>query len=98
MQRRGYDARRRDEQPWRAWYKLPLWQSIRAAQLRRQPLCERCLEEKRIEPATVCNHRVAHRGDWPTFIAGPFESLCKSHHDREAQAEERRATARPRGA
>ena len=87
---RQYDGRRRESKPWRAWYKLPVWRSIRALQLAEYPLCARCLAEGVTEPATVVHHVEAHKGDWRRFIDGPFESLCESHHNREAQAEEAR--------
>lgn len=91
---RRYDAKRREQQPWHAWYKLPIWQSIRAHQLGAHPLCARHLKRKQYVPATVCNHVIRHQGDWALFIAGPFESLCKACHDRDAQSEEQ---AHPRG-
>jgi 5-methylcytosine-specific restriction protein A len=44
-----------------------------------------------VTDATVCNHKVRHEGDWDLFVGGPFESLCKAHHDSDVQAEERKA-------
>lgn len=41
-----------------------------------------------VEVATVVHHKVAHRGDDEAFWTGPFESLCKPHHDREGQRED----------
>lgn len=32
-------------------------------------------------PATVCDHVTPHRGEERAFWAGPFQSLCKTHHD-----------------
>lgn len=92
---REHDVRRREAQPWRRFYKTAAWLQARAAQLSLQPLCERCLAEGIIEPATVVNHRTPHKGDWLLFIdPANHESTCKPHHDRDIQAEER-AAARP---
>ena len=75
---------------YRVWYKTPTWQRIRRQQLAAEPLCQRCKAEGRIVPATVVHHVEPHKGDWAKFISGPFESLCKQHHDVLAQREERR--------
>jgi 5-methylcytosine-specific restriction protein A len=87
--RREFDRERQRTQPWRAWYGLPIWKQIRKQQLHAKPLCERCEAKGRVTAATVVNHVDRHRGNWQRFITGPFESLCKSCHDRDAQAEER---------
>jgi 5-methylcytosine-specific restriction protein A len=88
--RREYEARRRSEKRWRNWYKLKAWLVARAAQLAKQPLCERCLQRKRIVAATVVNHRKPHKGDWALFIdPANHESSCKPCHDGEIQQEER---------
>lgn len=41
-----------------------------------------------VEVATVVHHTEPHRGDPVKFFAGPFESLCKPHHDSEGQRED----------
>lgn len=87
--KREHDARRRRSQPWRAWYKLPLWQARRAEQLAREPLCERDRARGRVVAATVANHREPHRGDWDKFAFGPLESLCERCHNSDVQREER---------
>lgn len=59
-------------------------------QLTKQPLCERCLREGRITPATVVNHRTPHKGDLKLFFdPANHESTCKRHHDADIQSEER---------
>jgi 5-methylcytosine-specific restriction enzyme A len=88
-QKRDFDRFRRRDKPWRKWYNLRLWRDIRAVQLVRQPLCERCKAEGLIVAATIVNHHPPHRGDWQRFVSGPFESLCKHCHDSVVQAEER---------
>lgn len=62
-------------------YNTTRWRKIREQQLRKEPLCEMCLQDRRIENATVCDHVEPHKGDVEKFYAGPFQSLCKVHHD-----------------
>jgi 5-methylcytosine-specific restriction protein A len=83
---RDRDARRRSEQPWRAWYHLPIWDQLRAQQLARRPMCETC----RRAPATVAHHKHPHRGVWELF-ADPnnLQSVCKRCHDGEIARGER---------
>jgi 5-methylcytosine-specific restriction enzyme A len=89
--RKDFDTRRRHELEYRAWYKLPIWQSSRVAQLARQPLCETCLKRGEVTAATVVHHKEAHKGDWQKFIdPANHESACKPCHDGELQREERR--------
>lgn len=86
---REHDARRRTDQAWRAWYKSARWTAIRESQLRARPTCEACERKGVLEPATVCDHVTAHKGDPDLFWWGPFQSLCKRCHDRDKQREER---------
>ena len=78
---------RRARPDWWRWYKTPLWQARRSAQLQSKPLCERCERRGRITAASVVHHNPPHRGDWQLFSEGPLESLCKPCHDSEAQRE-----------
>jgi hypothetical protein len=90
QQRREQDARRRRDNPARAWYQTPQWRDLRRWQLEREPFCRKCREAgKRVE-ATVCDHVRPHRGDEVAFWAGPFQSLCKPCHDGWKQRQERR--------
>jgi hypothetical protein len=82
------DRRRRTESPTRALYGTARWQLLRAHQLAHEPLCRLCLAEDWITPATVCDHVEPHRGDIARFWRGPFQSLCKPHHDSAKQREE----------
>lgn len=53
-------------------------QHARAAQLSRQPLCERHLAKGRVVAATVVHHRTAHNGDRELFFdPANLESICK---------------------
>lgn len=83
-----HDQMRRAQKPWRKWYNLPLWKTIRRDQLERQPLCERHLKRNEVVAATVVHHVHQHNGSWALFIQGPFESVCKGCHDGEIQQEE----------
>lgn len=71
---------------YRVWYKSPRWRAIRTDQLKREPLCRMC--RPRFTPATICDHVSPHRGDETAFFAGPFQSLCKPHHDSAKQKAE----------
>lgn len=84
-------TRSTEAQAYRRWYGLKAWQQARAAQLAKQPLCERCKATDRITPATVVNHRQPHKGNWALFISpANHESTCAPHHDRLIQKEEAR--------
>ncbi|RXT18101.1 hypothetical protein B5U98_22775 [Bosea sp. Tri-39] len=84
------DLRSKQSEAWRPWYGTARWQRRRAAQLMLQPLCERCLAQGLTVPATVANHRIAHKGDAILFWEGELESVCAPHHDSVIQAEEKR--------
>ena len=90
-------VRRDDRSPeaklYRRWYGTALWQAIRKRQLDTHPLCAMCKAEGYIVAATVCDHVEPHRGDRTRFFAGPFQSLCVTHHDKHKQREERRGYA-----
>ena len=70
-------------------YNSNKWKAIRRHQLNEQPLCVMCEQLGKLTPATVVDHIIPHRGDSVLFHAGPFQSLCKMHHDRNKQIEER---------
>lgn len=88
---REYDARRRKDKPWRALYGTAKWRSLRAAQLLKQPLCERCERKGRVTPATVAHHRRAHKGDHALFFdPDNLSSSCAPCHDQVEQIIEAR--------
>jgi 5-methylcytosine-specific restriction protein A len=92
---REHDARRRTEQPWRAWYRTARWLALRAAQLRKQPLCERCLQRGVVCAATVVHHTIAHKGDAAIFWDHTrYASSCAPCHNRDEQRIERGGEAR----
>lgn len=79
-----------EAQAYRHLYKTAAWQRIRQEQLTKYPLCGRCLARGNVVPATIVHHVEKHNGNPVKFYAGPLESLCKTHHDSDAQSEERR--------
>ena len=66
--KRGYDGR------WRKRSKLFL---------KARPLCESCLEQNELTPATVVDHIIPHRGE-PALMwsESNWQPLCKRCHDR----------------
>lgn len=84
------DQRSVDAEAYRGWYKTQRWRNLRAAQLRSHPLCAMCEEDGRVTAATVCDHVRPHKGDATLFWSGPFQSLCKLHHDATKQRAEAR--------
>lgn len=65
------------------------WAKARAAWLRAHPLCVMCQQRGSIEPATVVDHIVPHRGDMALFWdSRNWQSLCKPDHDRKTATED----------
>lgn len=89
-QRRRYDAQRRQSQPWRAWYKTPAWKARVRDQRAQHPTCCLCDAEGVDRLMAIVDHHPPHNGDWHAFFHGPVRSLCKQHHDSQAQADEAR--------
>lgn len=83
------DARSAAAATYRLWYRTPRWRQIKADQLLRQPYCRFCADMGRHTKATICDHVEPHRGDEAKFWSGPFQSLCKTHHDATKQRMER---------
>jgi 5-methylcytosine-specific restriction protein A len=75
---------------YRRLYRTAAWQRLRLAQLRSQPLCERCIASDVVEVATTVHHRVAHKGDETLFWdLNNLESVCDPCHNGPIQSEER---------
>ncbi len=73
--RRGYDA---------------AWRRARLSFLAEHPLCETCRGAGRLEPATVVDHVVPHRGDRVLFWdVGNWAASCKRCHDAKTAREGR---------
>jgi hypothetical protein len=82
------DRRSPEAKTYRRMYKSARWQNIRKQQLAKHPLCNRHLRQGRIVKATTVHHVEPHRGDEAKFFGGPFESLCDSCHNSDAQQQE----------
>lgn len=92
---REYDARRRQQKPWRALYNTQRWKALRLGQLMREPLCKRCKERGVITAATVAHHIRAHKGDAELFFdPNNLASSCADCHDIDEQRIERGGKAR----
>ena len=68
------------------------WQRLSKQFLRRPEnvLCRMCQAEGVTRPSQVVDHIVPHRGDQPLFWDQTnWQGLCRSHHSRDKQADER---------
>lgn len=91
---RGY-RRSTQASEYRRFYNTKAWSAARQAQLSAHPLCELCEETGRMTPATVVNHRKAHKGDWALFIdPANHQSVCAPCHDGAIQSYERTGSMR----
>lgn len=71
------------------------WREARAAYLKAHPLCVYCAKVGRVTAAEVVNHKIPHRGDQVLFWSREnWESLCKRHHDSDAQIAEKSGKVR----
>lgn len=69
------------------FYRSTAWRKLRVEQLRRQPLCERCLAQGRHTPAYVVDHiRPVNQGGAPLDLEN-LQSLCAACHNRKSGAE-----------
>jgi 5-methylcytosine-specific restriction enzyme A len=82
------DQRSQGAEAYRRWYGTARWKATRARQLKEKPLCAYCIDIGRITVATICDHVERHNGDEQRFWNGPFQSLCKEHHDVTKQRDE----------
>ena len=64
------------------------WEKARKMYLRANPLCMECAKENRIEPATVVDHIIPHKGDMRLFWDRcNWQSLCERHHNEKTARE-----------
>lgn len=72
------------------------WRKERAAFLRANPLCRLCKEQSdRAMPASVVDHKIAHRGDMRLFWdRSNWQPLCFTHHNAHAQQRDKSGTVR----
>jgi len=68
-------------EPWREWYKSPIWKSIKRHRLVQEPNCRLCAQEGRTVIATHVTHVQRHRGDESLFTSYEnTQSLCARHY------------------
>jgi 5-methylcytosine-specific restriction enzyme A len=85
-----HHSRRKVEQPWRSWYKSPIWKSIRRHRLIEEPRCRQCAIEGCTVAASHVDHIEPHLGEWSLFSRyGNTQSLCVRHHNMHRQQETR---------
>ena len=68
-------------EPWREWYKSPIWKSIKRHRLVQEPNCRLCVQEGR----TVIATHVAHVQPLESLFTSyeNTQSLCARHHKRQ---------------
>lgn len=65
------------------------WRRARAGYLAKHPLCVKCQAAGRVEPATVVDHIIPHRGDKELFWDKlNWQPLCKRCHDHKTATED----------
>lgn len=76
---------------WHRFYDKKIWkEKLRPAQLLKEPYCRECAREGHRVRATTVDHIKPHRGNWKLFTdPNNLQSLCKRHHDKKTQAEQR---------
>ena len=58
------------------------WRKVRAAYLRKHPLCVKCMADGKFVAATVVDHVIPHRGDAALmWDESNWQALCKHCHD-----------------
>jgi 5-methylcytosine-specific restriction protein A len=63
-----------------AMYASKEWRRLRVLQLKKQPLCEVCLQDEVVTEARICHHWVRHEGDAALFFDPEMlQSLCRPH-------------------
>jgi 5-methylcytosine-specific restriction enzyme A len=71
-------------------YSTARWVRVARNQLQTHPLCRVCWDRGVITAAEVVDHVIPHKGDAVAFYMGELQSLCRPHHDRTKQQQEKR--------
>lgn len=70
-------------------YDQAIWKRLRIAQLSRQPMCQACLLDGRIESANHVDHLFAWASvGKDSFYRNIFQSLCAEHHSHKTHLEQ----------
>jgi len=88
---RHYDTYQRDKRS-AAFYKSVAWRMLRDHRMMiDHGLCQECLKEQKITPATEVDHIVPIRVRWDLRLRlENTRSLCHSHHMRKTQEDKRK--------
>jgi len=68
------------------FYKSPAWRRLSALQLKREPLCAKCLKAGRVTPAAIADHYVPIRDGGERIDMANLRSLCRACHIRKHNA------------
>ncbi|MVM31182.1 hypothetical protein GO755_14160 [Spirosoma sp. HMF4905] len=68
-------------------YRNAPWRRTRKLQLEKEPLCKYCLDNKKLTPATVVDHKKPVRLGGGFLDENNLMSLCKSCHARKSAKE-----------
>ena len=80
-------AKHRDDQPWRRWYKTTRWRRLRWLILVRDLFtCQMCHKIEGDTSQLVADHKTPHRGDASLFWdEDNLQCVCKPCHDGDKQ-------------
>ena len=67
-------------EPWREWYKSPIWKSIKRHRLVQEPNCRLCAQEGRTVIAMHVAHVQSHRGDESLFTSYENTLSLRARH------------------
>jgi 5-methylcytosine-specific restriction enzyme A len=92
-QRAAYGKNRYDNSPWGKWYHSSAWRRLVEWfwTIPENAICAGILEngQRCTRPATQCDHRVPHKGDWGLFMdRANLQGLCASHHSEKTARED----------
>ena len=63
-------------------YNTARWQKLRNYKKKRNPLCEECLRQGRLTPATLVDHIIPIEEGGPAFDLENLQSLCSACHNK----------------
>ncbi|AYC54141.1 HNH endonuclease signature motif containing protein [Bacillus licheniformis] len=65
------------------FYSSKEWQNLRQTKLNQQPLCEQCLKQGHVTPATIVHHIIETKKDWSKRLDfDNLESVCAACHNK----------------
>ena len=86
---RARTHKRFKQNKWQKFYGTKAWHNLRESKLLEQPLCEECLMQGKVTPATQVHHRtpfgigIDEQMKWDLFLDWDnLESICAECHRR----------------